>query len=103
MDKTLIAAIIGAVVIMAVVFYLRGTKQEAVSTEKGLTLVQALGAGIVGLGILLVALPWAAGSIAVLDFIESSDFAILTGSVYALGILALLGGLVLIFAKGSSE
>jgi hypothetical protein len=71
--------------------------------QGGLTTGQALGAGIVGLGILLLAMPWAAGSIAALDFITSSDFGILSGSVYAIGILALLGGIVLVVVRGSQE
>jgi hypothetical protein len=98
----LVVAIIAAVIAIGAVFYMRSAKTEA-SADSGLTFTQALGAGILGLGIMLVAMPWASGAIAALDFISSSDFAILSGAVYALGILALLGGLVLMIVKGSSE
>jgi len=48
-------------------------------------------------------MPWAAGAISVLSFIKSTDFAILSGAVYALGILALIGGLALVVFRNSSE
>lgn len=97
----LIIAIIAAVIAVGAVFYARSVKTDENSAT--LSTDQALGAGIVGLGILLVAMPWAAGSIAQLDFITSSDFGILSGAVYAIGILALLGGIVLVVAPGASE
>jgi hypothetical protein len=102
MDKGLIIAIIAAVVAIAAVFYARSIKPDP-SGANSLSFGQALGAGIVGLAILLLAMPWAAGAIAALGFIKSSDFAILSGSVYALGILALIGGIVLVVVRNSPE
>lgn len=102
MDLKLIVVLISAAVAIGAVFYARSVKVDP-STSHTLSFLQALGAGIVGLGILLVAMPWAAGSIAALGFISSSDFAILSGSVYALGILALVGGVVLVASRSSSE
>ena len=102
MDKGLIIAIVAAIIAIAAVFYARSVKPETANSNT-LSFVQALGAGIVGLAILLLAMPWAAGAISVLDFIKSTDFAILSGAVYALGILALLGGLALVIFRNSSE
>lgn len=99
MDRIVIV-IIAAVVAVGAVFFARSAKPAEGS---GLGFMQALGAGIVGLGILLMAMPYAAGAIAVLGFIKSSDFAILSGSVYAIAILALLGGLVLMFVKTNEQ
>ncbi len=96
----IVVVIIAAVVALGAFFYARSVKADANSAT--LTFLQALGAGILGLGILLVAMPWAAGAISALEFISSSDFAILSGSVYAIGILALLGGLVLLVTRGGS-
>jgi hypothetical protein len=93
--------IIAAIVAVGAVFYTRSVKADANSST--LTFMQALGAGIVGLGILLVAMPWAAGAIAALDFISSSDFAILSGATYAIGLLALVGGIILVVARSSAE
>lgn len=101
MSLQIIVVIIAAVVAVAAVFYTRSIKTDASSAT--LSAGQALGAGILGLGILLLAMPWAAGSIAALDFISSSDFGILSGAVYGIGILALLGGIVLVVVRGAPE
>ena len=101
MDKALIVAIIAAVVAIGAFFYARSVKTDANSST--VTFLQALGAGIVGLGILLLAMPWAAGEISQLGFITSSDFGILSGAVYAIGILALLGGLAIVIARNAPE
>jgi len=100
MDTALIVAIIALVVAVAAVFWVRSMNAEAVS-KNTMSFSQTLGAGIVGLAILLLAMPWASGAIAVLSFIKSSDFAILSGAVYALGSLALLGGLALIVLRNT--
>jgi len=102
MDTALIVAIIALVVAVAAVFWVRSMNAEAVS-KNTMSFSQTLGAGIVGLAILLLAMPWASGAIAVLSFIKSSDFAILSGAVYALGILALLGGLALIVLRNTES
>jgi hypothetical protein len=102
MDKALIVAIVALVVMIAAFFYARSVKPDT-SGAHTLTFGQALGAGIVGLAILLLAMPWAAGAIAALSFIKSTDFAILAGSVYALGILALLGGIMLMLVRNAPE
>lgn len=101
MDNGLIIAIVAAIIAVGAVFYARSAKVD--ENSAGLTTFQALGAGILGLGIMLVAMPWASGAIAALEFISSSDFAILSGAVYAIGILALLGGVVMIFVKGEGH
>lgn len=101
MSTQLIVVIIAAVVAIAAVFYTRSVKADANSAT--LSAGQALGAGIVGLGILLLAMPWAAGQIAALEFISSSDFGILAGAVYGIGIVALIGGIVLVVVRGTSE
>ncbi len=98
----LVVAIIALVVAVGAIVYARTIKPEAAEANQ-MSSGQALGAGIVGLGILLVAMPWASGAIADLEFIQSSDFGILSGAVYAIGILALLGGLVLMVFRGSTE
>jgi hypothetical protein len=101
MDTRIILVIIAAIVAVGAFFYARGYKADASSST--LSFMQALGAGILGLGILLLAMPWAAGAISALEFISSSDFGILSGAVYAIGILALLGGIVLMVARGGSS
>jgi hypothetical protein len=97
----LVVVLIAAVVAVVAFLYTRSVKADASSGTLGF--LQALGAGILGLGILLMVMPWAAGAISALDFIQSSDFAILSGAVYAIGILALLGGILLMVARGASE
>ena len=101
MDTRVILVIICAVVALGAFFYARSVKTDANSST--LTFMHALGAGIVGLGILLVSMPWAAGAIAELEFISSTEFGILSGAVYAIGILALVGGIVLAISRTSSE
>jgi hypothetical protein len=101
MDNGLIVAIVAAIIAVGAVFYARSAKVDEKSAA--LTTFQALGAGVLGLGIMLVAMPWASGAIAALEFISSSDFAILSGAVYAIGILALLGGAVMIFVKSEGS
>lgn len=101
MDLKLIVVIIAAVIAVGAVFYARSIKTDANSAT--LSTGQALGAGIVGLGILLLAMPWAAGAIAALEFISSSDFGILAGSVYGLGIVTLIGGILIVVVRGAQE
>jgi len=101
MSLQIIVVIIAAVVAVAAVFYTRSIKTDANSAT--LSAGQAIGAGILGLGILLLSMPWAAGAIAALDFIGSSDFGVLSGAVYGIGIVALLGGIVLVAVRGTSE
>ena len=101
MDLKLIVVIIAAVIAVGAVFYARSIKTDANSAT--LSTGQALGAGIVGLGILLLAMPWAAGAIAALEFISSSDFGILAGSVYGLGIVTLIGGILIAVVRGAQE
>jgi hypothetical protein len=102
MDKGLIIAIVAALIAIGAVVYARGIKPD-VAGRNTMSFGQTLGAGIIGLAILLLAMPWAAGAIAALGFIKSSDFAILSGAVYALGILALLAGLALMILRNASE
>ena len=97
--NALIVAIIAALVFLAAIFYARSAQPSASSST--LSVMQALGAGIVGLAILLLAMPWAAGAIAAGG--TGSEFAILSGAVYALGILALLGGIALVVIRNQSE
>lgn len=68
-------------------------KQVTVGAKEG------LGAGIVGLGALLIFLPSFSQKIADLDFINSEAFGILSGSVMVLAVLTVLAGLVVIFSK----
>lgn len=101
MDNGMIVAIIAAAVAVGAVFYARSAKVDENSAH--MSTLQALGAGILGLGLMLVAMPWASGAIAALEFISSSDFAILSGAVYAIGALALIGGAVMLFVKSGES
>lgn len=103
MDSGLIAAIIAAIVAIGAILYTRSIKPEAVADSKGMSFAQTMGAGVLGLGILLVVMPWAAGAIAQLDFIKSSNFAILTGAAYTLGFLALVAGIALMANKSQTD
>ena len=101
MDSRLIFVIICAVIAIGAIFYMRANR--ASDSSMGLNFGQALGAGIIGLGLLGLVMPWAAGQIAVLDFINSSDFAILTGATYIVGILVVLAGAALLFNRASES
>jgi hypothetical protein len=60
---------------------------------------EGLGVGIIGLGLLLLFLPSASQQIADLDFVSSSAFAILLGSVYVLSIFIILSGIAVVVAR----
>ncbi len=60
---------------------------------------EGLGAGIIGLGLLLGFLPSASQKIADLDFVQSEPFGIMTGAVFVLAVLTALAGLAVILAK----
>jgi hypothetical protein len=60
---------------------------------------EGLGAGIIGLGLLLGFLPSAAQKIADLDFVQSEPFGILTGAVFVMAVLTALAGLAVILAN----
>lgn len=101
MDTRTIVVIISAIVAVAAVFYTRSLKSEAMANDKGLSGGQAMGAGVVGLGLLGLVMPWASGQIAALDFIQSSDFAILTGATYVVGLITVLAGVAVFMGKGN--
>ncbi len=58
---------------------------------------EALGAGVIGLGLLVLFLPSAVQKIA--DMGIGETFAMLSGSVMVVGIFILLAGLAVMFAK----
>jgi putative effector of murein hydrolase LrgA (UPF0299 family) len=60
---------------------------------------EGLGAGVIGLGLLMLFLPSTVQKIADLDFIESSAFGILLGATYVLAIFVVLAGLAVIVGK----
>ena len=60
---------------------------------------EGLGAGIIGLGLLMLFLPSTVQKIADLDFIGSSAFGILLGATYVLAIFVVIAGLAVIIAK----
>lgn len=64
---------------------------------------EGLGAGIVGLGVLLLLLPSFSQKIADLDFIQSDAFGILAGAAMVLGILVAVAGIAVIVSKFDDE
>lgn len=95
--------IVFAVIAVAAILYTRSVSQEAAQRSGTVSFSSAIGAGVIGVGILLLAMPWAAGTIAALDFVESSDFAVLTGAVYVLGVISILAGLGTLLGKEREE
>lgn len=68
-------------------------KQITVGAKEG------LGAGIVGIALLMVFLPMASQNIADLDFISSEAFGILSGATMVLAVFTAIAGLVVMFSK----
>ena len=99
----IILVIIFAMIAVGAILYVRRVSPEAAERSYELWFRAAIGAGIIGLGILLLIMPWAAGAIAAFDFVSSSDFGVLTGADYVLGVIALLAGLALILHKETPE
>jgi len=64
---------------------------------------EGLGAGIIGLGLILVLLPSFSQSISDLDYVSSDAFAILLGAVYVLSIFVILAGVAVIVARFKDE
>ena len=91
--------IIFGVIAAGLVFYLRSVNPETAEQSGTVNFNKAVGSGIIGLGILLLVMPWAASATAAFDFVSSSDFSVLTGADYVLGIVALLAGLALFLHK----
>jgi len=88
-----------ALIAVGAIIFARRVSPEAAASGSTMNFAQTVGAGVIGLGILMLAMPWAASSTAALDFVESSDFAVLTGAAYVIGILAVLAGLALILHR----
>jgi hypothetical protein len=64
---------------------------------------EGLGAGIVGIGLLMAFLPSASQQISDLDFITSDPFVIMLGAVYVLAFFVIVAGLSVIIAKFDDE
>lgn len=60
---------------------------------------EGLGAGIVGLGLLLAFLPSAAQQISDLDFVESDPFVITLGATYVIALFVVLAGVAVVTQK----
>jgi len=60
---------------------------------------EALGFGVIGLGLIGILLPMMVGRIALLDFISSEPFAMLSGSVMVLMVFVIIAGIAITFAK----
>ena len=60
---------------------------------------EAFGAGIVAVGLFLFFMPGISQQIADVDFVESSAFTILTGSVFVLSGFIVIAGIALLFTK----
>jgi|YelNatPaOPRAMG01_1025707.scaffolds.fasta_scaffold613553_1 hypothetical protein len=58
-----------------------------------------LGVAIIVLGLLALLLPWSSATVASLDFVPSDAYSILTGTVYALGIIVILAGIAVLRLK----
>lgn len=64
---------------------------------------EGLGAGVIGVGLMMLFLPGASQNIADLEFVSSEPFSILLGAVYVLGVIIILAGLGVIFGNFDSE
>jgi hypothetical protein len=64
---------------------------------------EALGFGVVGMGLIAIFLPMMVQRIADLEFIQSEPFAMLSGSSMVLSIFILIAGFVIAFAKFDDE
>ncbi|MBX3049106.1 MAG: hypothetical protein KIT46_02245 [Anaerolineales bacterium] len=64
---------------------------------------EGLGAGVIGIGLMMLFLPGASQNIADLEFVGSEPFSILLGAVYVLGVIIILAGLGVIFGNFDSE
>jgi uncharacterized membrane protein len=64
---------------------------------------EALGFGVIGLGLIAIFLPMMIGRIAELDFIKSEPFAMLSGTSMVLAVFILIAGIAITFAKFEDE
>ena len=95
--------IVFGIIAVGAILYARSVSEETVEASRTLGFTQTVGAGIIGLGILLLVMPWAASATAAFDFVASSDFSVLTGAAYIIGIIVILAGAVLVANRDASE
>jgi hypothetical protein len=60
---------------------------------------EALGFGVIGLGVIGLLMPMMVGRIAQLDFISSEPFAMLSGSSMVLMVFVIIAGIAITLAK----
>lgn len=94
--------IVFGLIAVGAILYARSLSEEKVAASRTMGFPQTVGAGIVGLGILLLVMPWAASATAAFDFVASSEFSVLTGAAFVIGIITILAGVVLVAYKESS-
>ena len=64
---------------------------------------EGLGAGIIGLGLMLIFLPSMAEKISQMEGVTNTAFGITTGSVLVLAVLVMIAGLAVILVKPEDE
>lgn len=64
---------------------------------------EGIGAGIVGIGLLMAFLPSAAQQIEDLEFVASTAFGIMLGATYVLALLVVLAGVVVLTTNFDDE
>ena len=64
--------------------------------------VGAMGGAVLGIGLLLLVMPWAAQATADFDFVSGDNYNVLSGAAYILGLIAVGAGIVLLRYKEPS-
>jgi len=64
---------------------------------------EALGFGVIGLGLIAIFLPMMIQRIADLEFIQSEPFAMLAGSTMVFAIFTIIAGIAVAFSKFDNE
>jgi hypothetical protein len=87
------------VLAVGAILYARSANTEGAST---VGFVGAMGGAVMGIGLLLLVMPWASQATADFDFVSGDNYNVLSGAAYILGLIAVAAGIVLMRYKDSS-
>ena len=100
----IVLTIVSVIVIIIAFLYMRKAAASGVAEDsKTVGFVDAVGWGIMSLGVIMLLMPWAAGALEKMTWVKGDQFGILMSGSYVIGFLVFISGLALARTSGQED